>query len=353
MSKKGALIVGVGGMCGSNMAQLLHDTGDWDVVGISRTPPQLGTWLRHISVDLLDAAAARNSLADLRGVTHIFYTGLIEGKDLAEENALNTRLFVNALDAALPRSPELEHVHVLEGVKWYGYHLGGYKTPAREDDPPVRPAYFYEFQHDYVLEKQQGRSWTWSTSRPGAVCGYAPAARINLMTVLAVYATMLKALKMPLFFPGDEATFDALTFASDVGLLNRAMLWMSTDPKAADQAFNIGNGDMFRWRYMWPRIAAMFDMEAGPVQPTRLTEFMADKHVVWNELAARHGLRENDFHKLAPWTYADTVFRRNWDNAISTVKANRFGFTEMMDTESMMARIFDEFRQHRIIPNLR
>ena len=26
----------------------------------------------------------------------------------------------------------------------------------------------------------------------------------------------------------------------------------------------------------------------------------------------------NDFRVLAPWGYADTVFRRRWDNAIST-----------------------------------
>ena len=34
-------------------------------------------------------------------------------------------------------------------------------------------------------------------------------------------------------------------FTSDVGLLNRAMLWASTDPRAANQAFNIGNGETY------------------------------------------------------------------------------------------------------------
>jgi len=36
-----ALIAGVGGMCGSNMAALLHALG-WQVIGISRSDPQLG-----------------------------------------------------------------------------------------------------------------------------------------------------------------------------------------------------------------------------------------------------------------------------------------------------------------------
>ena len=347
---KVALIAGVGGMCGSNMARLLANSGEWEVIGLSRSAPELGPWLRHIPVDLLDAGQTRACLARLGNVTHLFYTALLTGRTLEEENELNTRMLVNLMDAVVPAAPGLRHVHVLEGVKWYGYHLGAYKTPAREDDPPCRPAYFYEAQHDYVLKCQAGHNWTWSTTRPGAVCGYASAAHINLMTVVAVYASVMKALGLPLYFPGDEATFDALTFASDVGLLNRAMLWASTDPAAANQAFNIGNGDSFRWRHMWPRIARMFDMEPGPVRTTRLVEFMAGKEGLWAELTERHGLRASEFHKLAPWGYADTVFRRNWDNAISMVKANRFGFTEMIDTEEMMRRIFTEFRQARIIP---
>ena len=51
-----------------------------------------------------------------------------------------------------------------------------------------------------------------------------------------------------------------------------------------------------------------------------------------------------------PWSYADTVFARDWDNLLSTVKANRYGFTEMIDTEEMFARIFREFRASKVIP---
>jgi nucleoside-diphosphate-sugar epimerase len=306
--------------------------------------------LRHIPVDLLDPAQCRERLTGLQDVTHIFYCALVEAPDLAEENARNTAMTAHFLDAVMPQAKRLEHVHFVEGVKWYGYHLGAYPTPAREDDPPCEPPYFYSAQHALVLQHQQGKDWSWSTTRPGAVCGYASHALINLMTVLAVYATVMKALGEPLYYPGTASAYEALTFASDVGMLNRAMLWASTDPAAANQAFNIGNGDSFRWRWMWPRIARLFGMEAGPVRPVALSEFMADKAPLWDRLIAQHGLVQTDFHKLAPWRYADTVFRRDWDNCISTVKANRHGFTEMMDSEDMMARIFDEFRAARIIP---
>jgi nucleoside-diphosphate-sugar epimerase len=350
VSKKVALIAGVGGMCGGNMAQMLHDTGDWEVIGISRGAPELGSWLRHIPVDLLDRKQCEERLVDIANVTHIFYTALLNGKTIEEENELNTRMLVNFLDAALPNIEKLEHVHVLEGAKQYGYHMGPYKTPAREDDPPCRPAYFYEAQHNHVLKHQQGKSWTWSTTRPGAVSGYGNGARINLMTVLAVYATIMKELGEPLYFPGDEGTYNALTFASDVGMLNRAMLWASTDPRAANQAFNIANGDAFRWKYMWPKVAEMFGMEAGPVKTMCLVDYMADKNQLWADLTRRHNLKETDLFRLAPWSYADTVFSRNWDNLLSTVKANRFGFTEMIDTEDMIRRIMNDFRIQRIIP---
>lgn len=350
MTRRVALIAGVGGMCGSNMAQTLHATGEWEVIGVSRGAPELGPWLRHISADLLDAADTRARLNGIEHVTHVFYTALLNGRTLEEENELNTRLLVNFVDVALPRIRDLRHVHVLEGVKWYGYHLGAYRTPAREDDPACVPPYFYEAQHAHVLRARRGASWSWSTTRPGAVCGYANGARINLMTVIAAYATVMKALGEPLYFPGDAATYDALTFTTDVGLLNRAMLWASTDPRAANQAFNIGNGDAFRWNWMWPRVAGMFGMPAGPVRPMCLVEFMADKAGLWDELQRRHQLAATDLFRLAPWGYADTVFSRHWDNAISTVKANRHGFTEMIDSEDMMRRIFEEFRARRVIP---
>lgn len=351
MARKVALIAGVGGMCGGNMAHLLHDTGGWEVIGISRSPLEddLG-FVRHIAADLLDRHNTAANLKTIGDVTHIFYTALLNGKTFAEENELNTRMMHNFLDVAIPQTPKLQHVHVLEGVKQYGYHQGEYRTPARESDPACVPPYFYEAQHAHVLKWQQGRPWSWSTTRPGAVYGYGNGARINIMTVLVLYGTMMKELKLPLYFPGDEKTFNAISFASDVGILNRAMLWASTDPRAANQAFNIGNGDSFRWRYLWPHIASLFDIEPGPVKRMSLVEFMKDKDSVWDEIVHRNGLRPTELHRLAPWTYADTVFSRGWDNMISMVKANRYGFTEMIDTWDMMTTIIGDFRARRIIP---
>jgi hypothetical protein len=82
----------------------------------------------------------------------------------------------------------------------------------------------------------------------------------------------------------------------------------------------------------------------------RLTEFMADKKELWNEIVAGNGLRQTDLFRQVPWAYADTVFRRKWDNMISMVKAYQYGFTEMIDSEQMMKDIIGDFRAQKIIP---
>src|SRR5262249_62131690 len=113
MTKKVALIAGVGGMCGGNMARMLHETGKWDVIGISRNQPDDAPYVRHIAADLLSAEDTRKAVTNVGDVTHIFYTALLMGKDFDEENELNTRMMRNFLDAAIPQTPKLKHVHVL------------------------------------------------------------------------------------------------------------------------------------------------------------------------------------------------------------------------------------------------
>jgi hypothetical protein len=101
------------------------------------------------------------------------------------------------MDAIEPASPDLAHVNLMHGTKWYGNHLGPFKTPAKEDDPRHMPPNFYYDQQDLVAARQRGKTWTWSTARPHAICGFATGNPMNLVMVLAVYATISKALGIP------------------------------------------------------------------------------------------------------------------------------------------------------------
>jgi len=44
----------------------------------------------------------------------------------------------------------------------------------------------------------------------------------------------------------------------------RAVIAGSTGLIGRNQAFNIVNGDIFRWRWHWPRVAVDFRIEAAP-----------------------------------------------------------------------------------------
>src|SRR5205823_3605663 len=128
-------------------------------------------------------------------------------------------------------SPDLTHVNLMHGTKWYGNHLGSFKTPAKEDDPRHMPPNFYYDQQDLVAARQRGKTWTWSTARPHAICGFAAGNPMNLVMVLAVYATISKSLGMPLRHPGHRGT-TTLSISAPTPRCSRE-LWSGWRPIAA------------------------------------------------------------------------------------------------------------------------
>lgn len=348
--RKVALIVGATGVVGRNLLRHLLDEEEWDVIAVSRRRPDIEGDYRHLSVDLLNREAALKSLGVLGGVTHVFYSAYVELPGWAAMVPPNLAMLVNTLDAVEAGSPRLAHVNLMQGTKWYGNHLGPFKTPARESDPRHMPPNFYYDQQDFVVERQRGKPWTWSAARPHAISGFATGNPMNLVMVIAVYATLSKALGMPLRHPGTADNYHALYQCTDASLLARAVVWMATDPAAANEAFNITNGDLLRWEDLWPKIAAYFDMPVGPRQRISLTEMMADKAPLWGEIVARHCLQSIPYEQVVAWPYGDFVFGAGFDIISSMTKARLHGWTEVVDTEAMFFRMFDELRAARIIP---
>lgn len=78
---------------------------------------------------------------------------------------------------------------------------------------------------------------------------------MNLAMVLAIYASISKELGLPLRFPGKPGAYDSLLEMTDAALLAKATVWAATEQRCANQAFNITNGDLFRWNELWPKIA--------------------------------------------------------------------------------------------------
>lgn len=350
MAKQKALVVGASGLVGGNFLSYLEDKPDWDIVTLSRRPPETATRAGHLSVDLRDAAQCAAAAPGLADVTHVFFCARSLENDYVIKVDPNREIVENLLDAMLPVAKSLRHVQIIHGMKWYGSNLGPYRTPAKESHPRLPGPNFYYDQLDAIIGRQAGQAWSWSTLRPHFICGLTVGSPSNPLSTLGAYAAILKAQGRPLDFPGPRGSFDANLNFTDVRLLCRAMEWAATEPRCANEAFNIVNGDTFRWRDVWPMLAVHFGMEPGTVRPVRLRQTMADKQPLWQDIARRHGLRSDRLDLIADWSFADVMFEGAWDQTASVVKAHRYGFTGMVDTEEMLIEILSQYRDLRLLP---
>ncbi|MFI0405725.1 SDR family oxidoreductase [Actinomadura sp. 3N508] len=347
---KVALVVGAQGVIGRGLVEHLAELGDWDVIGLSRRGGTDAGRVRHLPVDLLDRDDSAKRLGELAHVTHIFYAAYQDRPTWAELVPPNLAMLVNVVDAVEPVAKGLRHISLMQGYKVYGAHLGPFKTPAREDDPPHMPPEFNVDQQDFLENRRQGASWTWSAIRPSVVCGFALGNPMNLAMVIAVYASISKELGLPLRFPGRPGAYGSLLEMTDAGLLARATVWAATDERCADQAFNINNGDLFRWSGLWPKIARFFELEVADPLPMNLETVMADKGPLWSSMIEKHALEPHPYERLVSWPFGDAVFSWDYDVFADGSKARRFGFHDHVDTERMFLDIFTGLRNRRIIP---
>ena len=183
------------------------------------------------------------------------------------------------------------------------------------------------------------------------MCGFALGNPMNLAMVIAVYGAICKELGLPMRFPGRPGAYDKLLEMTDAGMLAKATVWAATEPRCANQAFNINNGDLFRWNEMWPKIARFFDLDVSDPLPMSLDVVMADKGPLWRamtrEVRPRAALLRGSFVMGASVTSSSPGTTTSFADGS---KARRFGFHEYVDTEAMFLDILAGLREGKIIP---
>src|SRR5262245_41581765 len=293
--QKLAVVVGALGVIGRYIVERLLAEEGWSVVGVSRRDAPQAPRYRHIPLDLLDNDACGSKLAGLTDATHVFYAAFQASQgaaaDYASNIAPNRDMLVNAVTAVAQASPALRRVVLVTGTKYYGSHLGPFRTPARESDPRHMPPDYYFDQIDWLTAFQHGKAWDWVELRPQTLCGFAPGTPMSIMPAIAVYAAISKELGLPLRFPGKPGAYGTLYQVTESSHFANAALWAATEPRCGLQAFNITNGDYFRWRNVWPRIAEVFEMPAGEPQTISLTQHMAGMGALWRAMTEKHGLK--------------------------------------------------------------
>ena len=86
---------------------------------------------------------------------------------------------------------------------------------------------------------------------------------MNMAVTLAVYASICKYTGRPFVYPGSPEQYDAVTDVTDARILAEHLHWAATTPAAANTPFNIVNGDVFRWTWLWGQIADYFGIEVA------------------------------------------------------------------------------------------
>lgn len=348
------LVTGAGGVIGQHVAAAYRADGA-KVIGVSRTKPfgAPTTGYTHYPLDLLDQAAANAILGPLAcEITHVVFGAYLEGQSLTNQVELNVALLRNTLDALDGPVSALRHLTLYQGSKAYGNHLGPIKTPTKETDPRLLGPHFYYDQEDLLRELSLERGFTFTILRPDLVIGYAYATPMNFLMAIAVYASICKELGLPLRFPGTAAAYHALIHCTDAELLAQATLWSGRTDAAANEIFNVTNGDQFRVELIWPAIARHFDLEIAPPVPMGLELHMADKGPIWERLTQRHDLRPAEWSKLVNWAFFDWfALNPNAPDVFgSTIKIRQAGFADCFDTEERFISWFDRLRAQRIIP---
>jgi nucleoside-diphosphate-sugar epimerase len=353
------LITGASGLLGVAAIERFLDAG-WDVVGVSRRKPELpsGRNIDFLSVDLRDQEKTRVAFEPLTDVTHIAYTALHEKPELVagwsskDQIDTNNAMLRNVVEPIVRSATNFQHISVLQGTKVYGVHLHPIPIPARERDARKDHPNFFFDQEAYVGEMGAKHGFSYTALRPQLVTGPTPGA-LNVLPAIGAYAAIRREKGEPFGFPGGPSF---VWEAADADLVGDVAVWAAQSPQAANEAFNITNGDVFEWRNVWPGIAETLGVEAGPDTPMSVTAYLAESADVWDKIVARYGLRSRSLRDLVGQgdQHADFAFAYGAPAGprafVSTVKLRQAGFAKVVDTEVSFRKALQSLIDNKLLP---
>lgn len=158
--------------------------------------------------------------------------------------------------------------------------------------------------------------------------------------------------RRPFQFPGSEAQWNGLSDVTDARILAKQLVWAADTDAARNEAFNIVNGDFFRWSWLWPKLAEWFGAQPagfnGTIQP--LEAAMANHREIWREIAQRFELAEPDLDRLASAWHTDLDLGRPLEVMTDMANSRRLGFSAYQATDASFFDLFERLRKERLIP---
>jgi len=408
-----AIVLGATGINGREIVkELSANPSQWKTIhALSRSKKEdFGPNVQYHHIDLLNSADdMAKDLSSIQDAEYVFFSAYLQKdteKDNWDVNGDMLQNFLHALEITGAIS-KIKRIVLVTGCKQYGVHLGQPKNPMLETDPWLRdeskwPPNFYYRQQD-ILRSFCGSSdskhpdISWTVTYPNDVIGFANGNFMNLASGLGIYAAVNKELGRDLEFPGSETFYTKFDSFTSSKLHAQFCVWAALEPKAANQAFNVVNGDVQSWQDLWPRVAQRFGMkvkadqfasqkggdlankvvltENAPqpvtilakecglegteksVPPSQLEQRISlakwaqtdEVKQAWNKLAEREGLQKDALEK-ATWPFVDFVLGRSYDLVVSMSKAREAGWTGYVDSWKSLSDVFGEMEAAKILP---
>ncbi|EMD96809.1 hypothetical protein COCC4DRAFT_142056 [Bipolaris maydis ATCC 48331] len=418
-----AIVTGATGILGREIVfELGQHRAQWPTVhALSRSKKEdYPDTVIHSHIDLQsDPDTMANDLKNVRGEYIFFAAYLAQDK---EEDAweVNGRMLSNFL-CALEKTgaiSQVKRIILVCGAKQYGVHLGVPQQPMQEDAPWLTsskwPPNFYYNQQNILHEFCTKHNKEWVVTYPNDVIGFASGNFMNLSAALALYTLVSKEMSgnSGVEFPGSPAFYTKFNSFTSAKLHAEFCAWAALDPRTANQAFNITNGDVESYQNLWPKVAQYFgttvkpdqfksvyggsgaagisgrikDMVVGSESQSSTREMApqppisevaderglqgtpvlepshVEQHIdlvkwskrddvkqAWNALADREGLDKDAFDK-ATWAFLGFVLGRNFDLVISMSKAREYGWTGYRDTWGSLKDVFEQMKAAGALP---
>ncbi|KAK4454715.1 nad dependent epimerase dehydratase [Podospora aff. communis PSN243] len=386
-----AIVVGATGILGREIVKEMgKEPGKWKTVhALSRSQKdEYPSNVVHDYIDLMNSAKdMANNLKDVKA-DYVFFAAYFQQESEDKEWEVNGNMLSNFLEALdlTGAAPNIKRIILVTGAKQYGVHLGQPKNPMIETDPWLRDS-----KHPHLLLRETPNT-SWVVTYPNDVIGFAKGNYMNLASSIGIYAAVTKELGQDLIWPGSETFYTKFDSFTDSKLHAKFSLWAAQEPKAANQAFNVVNGDVQSWQDLWPRVARRFGMVVKPdqfageselanttvlpapapitlvareiglegkigrsemAQRVNLERWSRTEEVkrAWERLAQREGLEGGAFGK-ATWGFLDFILGRNYDLVIGMGKAREMGWDGYKDTWKSFSDVFGELEAARVLPKV-
>ncbi|KPM37967.1 hypothetical protein AK830_g8611 [Neonectria ditissima] len=378
-SGKVAFITGVNGITGNALVEHLirQPAAEWSKIIISsrRRVTQVFWQDARIEFIPLDLLRPVDELIEAmkpvcHDVTHAFFASYVHESDFSKLRNYNVSLFTNFLTAIdTVAANKLQRVCLHTGGKHYGAHLGPTEVPLHEDMPRYKDygENFYYTQEDFMFDLAAKRGWAWNVIRPDAIIGFTPAGNgMSMALTLGMYMLCCREMGQVPIFPGNKLFYSTADDCSYAPSIADMAVWAMTNENARNEAFNHVNGDVFLWKYFWPKLGNYFGIDPWPKIPEQLewnalgedeqmannfhmVEWAKDKKHVWEKVVAKHGGSAEAFD-WGTWDFVDWALGKAWSTLSSVSKARKFGWTRSDDTYTTYVETFRAFENAGILP---